>query len=150
MIWVALAVWIFLAMGMMWNNIYRSYTVGVYKWLAESVLPQLRANPEWSAEADALEFDVIIDINTHINHSFAFLLPLVIVLGINSAFLLNAFGGVYVEWLNVQMAFANAACAIGYLELRKRYYWARSHMIAYKNLLNAEEIHTESLKDSEE
>ncbi len=149
MIWVALAVWIFLAMGMLWNNIYRSYTVGVYKWLAKTVLPQLRDNPEWSIEADELQFDVLIDIDTHINHSFAFLLPLVIVLAINSAFVLNAFGDVYVEWLNVQMAFCNAACAIGFLELRKRYYWARAQVKAYKVLLNAEEIHTESLKNDE-
>lgn len=149
MIWVALSVWIFIAIGMLWNNIYRRYTIGVYKWLAQTVLPQLRDNPEWSKEADALEFDVIIDINTHINHSFAFLLPLVIVLGINSVFLLNAFGNIYMEWLNVEMAFTNAACALGFLELRRRYYWARAQVIAYKTVLNAEAIHTESLNNSE-
>ena len=149
MIWFALAVWILLAACMMWNNIYRRYTIGVYKWLVETVLPQLRENPDWSKEADELEFDVAIDIDQHINESFAFLIPLVIVLGINSVMLTSAFGGELYEWLNFMMATGNAACVVGALELRKRYYWARAQVIAYKAVLNAEEIHTESLKNDE-
>jgi len=149
MIWFALIVWLLLAAVMMWNNIYRRYTIGVYKWLVETVLPQLRSNEDWSKEADELEFDVMIDIDEHINHSFAFLMPLVIVLGINSAVLLSAFGGELLPWLDFTMATGNAACVVGCLILRKRYYWARAQVIAYKALLNAEEIHTDSLNKSE-
>lgn len=148
--WFSIGLWLFLAAGMMWNNIYRRYTIGVYKWLAQTVLPQLRSNEEWSKEADELEFDVIIDINEFINESFGFLIPLVIVLGINSALVLSAFGSVYTaEWLNVAMAVCNAGCAVGFLELRKRYYWARAQVIAYRAVLNAKDIHTDSLNNGE-
>jgi hypothetical protein len=147
MIWFTTALWLFIAAGMMWNNIYRRYTIGVYKWMVDTALPKLRSNEEWSAEADALEFDVMIDVDQHINESFAILLPLVIVLGINSALLLSSLSGELIQWMNFAMATGNAACAVAFLVLRKRYFWTKGQVEAYKALIHAEQIHTDSLKN---
>ncbi len=148
MIWLSIGVWVLLAVGMLWNNLFRTYTIGVHKWLRDSVLPQLRDNNDWQKEAKELNEDVIPQIDEYISESFGFLLPLVAVLGVNSALVLAAFGGVYLHWMSFLMALGNAACVVGFLELRKRYFVTKSFVEAYKMLVHAEEIHTEHIDDT--
>lgn len=139
--------WFFIAAGAMWNNIFRRYVIGVHKWLVDDVLVKLRANEDWHEEAEELFDTVMPNIDEHVNESFGFILPLMIVLGVNSGMIIASFTGEIPTFLNFMMATGNAACAVGFIVLRQRYYDIAGTVEGYKTLLVAEDIYEEHKDD---
>lgn len=123
--------------------------MGVYKWLHGDVLEKLRANEDWQDEAAELWETVIPNLDERVNESFGFLLPLMIVLGVNSGMILASFTGAIPTFLIFLMATGNAACAVGCNVLRTRYFEIAGVVEGYKTLLKAEEIYEEH-KDEED
>lgn len=148
---LAVGLWIFVAVSMGWNRLFRGYCLQSLAYFKKEVLPQLQDNGDFKKEATSLESEVMPQTDNYITDSSLIIIPLTCVLLANSALFIFVISDIPVSgFLNGLMAFGNATIAVWISISRTRYFKIRAHVVAQHTLLQAEEFHEESLDELEE